>query len=70
MAMFWMGAAPKCCDVCKQPLERHFVDGKTRLGPWANMCLPCHREAGVGVGTGLGQQYSAQPDGRWKKTAG
>ncbi|MDI6785104.1 MAG: hypothetical protein QMD92_00185 [bacterium] len=34
-----------------------YVDGKTTLGFWANMCLSCHREVGVGIGPGRGQYY-------------
>jgi hypothetical protein len=32
------------------------VNGKTTAGPWANMCLPCFREFGVGLGVGSGQE--------------
>lgn len=32
------------------------VDGKTRMGPWANMCQAHFRQYGVGLGTGKGQQ--------------
>jgi len=32
-------------------------DGKTVMGPWANMCTPCFERQGVGLGTGRGQRY-------------
>lgn len=32
------------------------VDGKTKDGPWANMCDECHTKFGVGLGTGRGQR--------------
>jgi hypothetical protein len=32
------------------------VDGKTRLGPWANMCEAHFAQYGVGLGTGKGQR--------------
>lgn len=32
------------------------VDGKTRSGPWANMCEDCFDRFGVGLGTGRGQR--------------
>jgi hypothetical protein len=63
---------PKLCDVCQEPVRgqaetwRHpetravhevFVDGKTRFGPWGDMCLTCHYEHGVGLGTGKGKLY-------------
>ena len=44
---------PKC-DICKTR-DAHY-DGRTRLGPWANMCLQCFGEFGVGLGVGKGQE--------------
>lgn len=54
----WYGILPKKCDICKRLLKRFFVDGRTKMGPWAIMCLSCYRELGVGIGTGKGQKYS------------
>jgi cytochrome c553 len=34
-----------------------FVDGLTRYGPWANMCVSCHASSGYGLGIGRGQKY-------------
>ena len=48
---------PTHCDLCRQPLKDHFVDGKTQMGPWAVMCLPCHKRRGTGLGLGRGQRY-------------
>jgi hypothetical protein len=42
---------PKC-DFCA---EVAVVDGKTRFGPWAYMCLLHFRSYGVGLGLGKGQ---------------
>ena len=42
------------CNLCGKERLSEFVDGKTRMGPWANMCLPCYRKVGVG----LGQRYA------------
>jgi hypothetical protein len=50
--------------------EGEFVDGKTCMGPWANMCMACHRKYGAGLGTGLGQHYRRQVDNRWLKVGG
>jgi hypothetical protein len=44
------------CDFCHRLVDV-WVDGKTTLGPWANMCLACFRVAGIGLGTGKGQKY-------------
>lgn len=41
------------CDFCGD--VAHY-DGKTKFGPWANMCLNCFRTHGVGLGLGQGQE--------------
>lgn len=55
------------CDFCKmegrkEPAE---YDGKTKQGPWANMCQEHFDRHGVGLGTGKGQKLvlpTKQPD--------
>jgi hypothetical protein len=66
----WMGPAPQSCEVCSQPITDTFVDGKTHMGPWANMCSGCHKHHGTGLGMGKGQQYKKQPNGDWVKVKG
>lgn len=53
----WQQSAPTHCDVCRKPLSKYFVDGRTRVGRWAIMCSLCHTAHGVGLGTGNGQKY-------------
>jgi hypothetical protein len=65
----WKGTPPKECDLCRLPLTLTFIDGKTRAGPWGNMCGGCHTRYGVGLGTGRGQRYTWM-NGHWEKTAG
>lgn len=60
-------STPKECDLCCAAITTKFVDGKTVIGSWASMCITCHDRRGVGLGTGLGQRYEKQPDGRWAK---
>jgi hypothetical protein len=67
---YWTGDPGKRCDVCYQDWNGVFIDGITQGGKWANMCTECHRRYGHGLGTGKGQRYEKQPDGRWLKTAG
>ena len=43
---------PKC-DFCDEVAE---YDGKTTLGPWANMCATCYGQFGTGLGLGKGQK--------------
>ncbi len=58
----WMGPRPALCDVCSTELEEqeYWVDGATQYGPWGNMCPACHRQVGMGLGTGRGQKYDCQ----------
>ena len=63
----WIGTTPSTCDICKGKIDKGFVDGKTIYGPWANMCLVCHKEKGCGLGMGKGQRYQQQAEG-WVKT--
>lgn len=48
------------CDICqyedgKAGVEAHY-DGKTQMGPWANMCDAHFKSHGTGLGTGSGQR--------------
>jgi len=61
---------PDDCDVCCSPIGDDFMDAKTTHGPWANLCPACFRKIGVGLGTGRGQHYRRQPDGRYVKIEG
>jgi hypothetical protein len=70
MSVYWIGPAPTQCDLCAEPITDTFIDGKTIMGPWANMCSNCYEEKGVGLGIGRGQLYGKQADGRWLKTKG
>jgi len=48
-----------------------FIDGRTVWGPWAIMSPLSWREEGVRkFGTGCGQRYRKQHDGRWLKVEG
>ena len=50
------------CDMCNQdPPAPAYADGKTRSGPWANMCKPCFTWFGVGLGLGMGQELLLEP---------
>lgn len=41
------------CDFCPATAT---VDGKTKFGPWGNMCDEHFKVHGVGLGTGKGQR--------------
>lgn len=53
---------PTRCDVCGAPITDEFVDGKTKMGPWADMCPGCFSAYGVGLGVGRGQRYRREAD--------
>lgn len=53
----WCGDAPSNCDICDCKITDTFIDGRTRMGPWGNMCPTCHVSHGIGLGTGKGQKY-------------
>jgi hypothetical protein len=65
----WIGDAPTECDVCHNYIDTDFVDGRSKWGSWANMCLACHSMVGVGLGTGMGQRYERMGD-EWIKVEG
>ena len=60
------------CDIHNyelgQPGVKAAYDGKTKMGPWANMCEDCFKIHGVGLGTGKGQRLILK--GSAGKTAG
>jgi len=68
---YWYGSDPVKCDYCQEKFNGKFIDGRMHnYSTWLRMCSACHEEVGVGLGTGKGQEYTLQPNGRWLKTAG
>lgn len=69
---YWLSPPPEKCDTCDGPIGRVFYDAKTRMGPWGCLCATCFTLGpGLGkLGTGLGQEYKKQADGKWLKTGG
>ena len=49
------------CDICQKSLfsGKTFYDAATVQGPWGWMCQKCFNAYGVGLGTGVGQEYSS-----------
>ena len=55
------------------PYEDEMIDGKTHMGPWANMTpISWNHYTGTKgrLGLGLGQRYKKQADGKWLKVEG
>lgn len=65
---YWPGTLSKC-DQCGKPFGNLMFDAATPRG-WGNLCKPCFDMLGCTLGTGRGQEYTRQPDGRWLKTGG
>ena len=51
---------PVSCQLCQHPIGKVFVDGRTKAGPWAYMCLPCFKVNGEGFGVGRGQEFTVE----------
>ena len=60
MTKKWLGPRPTSCEICNVPLEKEFVDGATKHGPWAIMDRNCHKKIGRGFGLGRGQRYDLE----------
>lgn len=67
---YWLGSLPIYCDICGHDVKQEFVDGKTKHGPWANMCMNCFKEHGIKLGTGFGQHYKLDETGKYAKMEG
>lgn len=59
---------PSKCDICDADLKDAYIDGRTRRGPWANMCPSCFFiSPGIGkLGIGLGTKFVRKKD-EWVK---
>ena len=67
---YWLGPMNRTDDF-GYPIRNIFIDGKTKQGPWAIMSPQMWKLHGFGLlGTGYGQKYEKQVDGRWLKTEG
>jgi hypothetical protein len=67
---YWMGAVPSEDDFGDE-IGDEFIDGRTRMGPWGLMTPQNWVDFGIGsLGTGHGQRYKKQPDGRFLKVEG
>ncbi len=68
--VYWLSEVPAECQIIGAPIKDSFVDGKIKGSGWALMHPTTHEIYGVGLGTGRGQKYVKQTDGRWLKVEG
>ena len=67
--VYWCGQLANACQITQTPFDGVMYDAKTRFG-WANICQTTFDAMGCKLGTGLGQKYVQQVDGRWLKVEG
>ncbi len=49
---------PERCNLCNSRLKSVWITGRLAgSGGIRDMCVTCHRESGVGMGTGRGQMW-------------
>jgi hypothetical protein len=60
---------PEKCDLCAAPLgtepDTLMYDARTPNGMWGCVCDECVRNNGMRLGTGFGQRYRREADGRF-----
>jgi hypothetical protein len=70
--VYWVGYLDEYDDFGDMFTDE-MIDGKTKMNPWswAKMTPASWKKYGVGrLGTGYGQRYKKQPDGKWLKVEG
>ena len=67
--VYWAGDVP-AKDIVGYPLTSIFYDAKIPDGQWAILSHASFLGLGCKLGTGLGQKYRKQADGRWLKVKG
>lgn len=67
---YWTGSVPDK-DLVGYPITSVFYDARIlRTGPWAILSHASFIAYECKLGTGLGQKYRKQADGRWLKVKG
>lgn len=67
----WAGEPPTECQLSGRKITTSFVDGRVPgHGSWAFMHPAYFKEYGGTFGTGRGQRYEKQENGRWLKVEG
>jgi len=67
--VYWCGPLEPVCQISNKPYDGVMYDANTPLG-WANICQEVFDRYDCKLGTGFGQKYELQVDGRWLKVSG
>lgn len=68
--VYWLSDVPAECQVSQRKISDSFVDGNVPGFGWACWHPDVFRDRGGSFGTGRGQLYERQTDGRWLKVEG
>jgi hypothetical protein len=69
IAKMWTGDTR--CNNCVAQIKGKLYDARvTRDGHWATLCERCFKQTRASLGTGRGQEYTQQSNGKFVKTAG
>lgn len=68
MIIEWLGEDN--CNVCSKYCSTTLYDAKTIYGHWATLCEDCFKLCGMRLGTGFGQKYKRNSEGRLIKVEG
>ncbi len=71
--VYWISPLGQHCELTGVPFNGVMYDaptGRNGTGPWGNICEQAFTSLGGKLGTGRGQKYELQADGRWLKTGG
>ena len=69
--VYYTSPVPEQCQICTEPMPFVMYDAKVPgHGSWGNICGECFELHGCRLGTGYGQKYSKQSDGKWLKVEG
>lgn len=69
-SVYWCGRVPERCEISKEPMGSVMYDCRLPKWGWANINERTFKEYGCKTGTGFGQKYARQNDGRWLKVGG
>lgn len=69
MAKYWTSPVNQKDDF-GNIIDDVIIDGKTKEGPWGIMTPESFSKHGIRLGTGFGQKYQKQKDGKWLKIEG